>query len=125
MHDAAEAYIGDIVRPLKHAIHAFNPSSGYEREDIPQVESRILKAIGEALDFDPAECEAGTVKQADLVMLMTERRDLFDLAASTLPWPGEWPEPHKRRLVPWTSRQAECEFLYAFRELKSIAAARA
>ncbi|HCF1831058.1 TPA: phosphohydrolase, partial [Pseudomonas aeruginosa] len=64
LHDATEAYIGDMVRPLKELL-----------PDFRQIEAVIWSAICERFDLDeqlPAE-----VKRADLIALATERRDLM------------------------------------------------
>lgn len=64
LHDAAEAYIGDISSPLK----AMLPE--YQR-----IERRIHLAICERFGIEP-ELHL-TIKLGDLIMLATERRDLM------------------------------------------------
>jgi len=70
LHDATEAYTGDMTAPLKSILPEFK-----------KVESRIWRAICAAL-FDSElaltmELPA-IVKHADAVALATEARDLFD-----------------------------------------------
>lgn len=64
MHDAAEAYIGDVSAPLKSIL-----------PDYRRVEEQIRSAIYGWLDLpiELPEC----VIEADMIMLATERRDLM------------------------------------------------
>lgn len=71
LHDAAEAYIQDVATPLKWLL-----------PDYKQIERRVWKAI--AMKFNLPEALDPQVKDADLRMLMTERRDL--LGTPPLPW---------------------------------------
>lgn len=66
LHDAAEAYLGDIVQPLKELLPEF-----------AQIESRFAKVIGDRFNVDLNHNEA--IKKADLVALATERRDLMPM----------------------------------------------
>jgi hypothetical protein len=64
VHDAAEAYLGDVIRPLKTFFPAYKV-----------VEEKVLKAITKKLELpwpEPAE-----VKKADNVLLACEARDLM------------------------------------------------
>lgn len=64
LHDAAEAYCGDMVSPLKMCV------PGYVT-----IQKRIEAAIAERFNI-PAELP-DEIKRADLVALATERRDLM------------------------------------------------
>lgn len=66
LHDAAEAYIGDMVWPLKRA----NELAGY-KEIEHRVERAIAKRFGLPFELPPI------VKYFDLVLLSTEKRDLM------------------------------------------------
>lgn len=81
LHDAHEAYVGDISTPLKWEVPAF-------REVNDRVWRVVAAAFGIPEELDPA------VKLADRIMLMTERRDL--LAPCDSPWAPEFEaiEPH-------------------------------
>lgn len=69
MHDASEAYIGDIVTPLKRQ----KDIRGYY-----EIEHRWMLAIGCALGVGAALANLPIdVKVADLRALQTERRDLY------------------------------------------------
>jgi len=64
LHDAHEAYVGDLSTPLKWLL-----------PDFRMVEARVWRAVAAAFDIDPELHPS--VKAADRTMLMTERRDLL------------------------------------------------
>ncbi len=64
LHDAAEAYLGDMVKPLKVLLPAFGA--------IEEKVSAIIAATF-ALDFS----DYAPIKRADLIALATEKRDLM------------------------------------------------
>lgn len=104
-HDAAEAYTGDIVAPLKR----FLPPEFRQIES--QIEEIILRYFG-ITNVNHAE-----IKLADKRALVTEMRDLM-----TRP-PAKWNEdgiyePHPEKIVPLSPREAEGAFLRRYKELK-------
>lgn len=75
LHDAPEAYIGDMVNPLKLQMPEFQA-----------VEARLWGAVCLRFKLDPRPGEAA-VHHADRVAVMTERRDI--LVRSRFKWgPG-------------------------------------
>lgn len=104
MHDAAEAYVGDMVRPLKRFMPEFK-----------SVERSVWLAIAERFSL-PREMDP-IVKLFDNVALLTERRDLV------APTDFVWVEDErgividKRIIKPSKPIFAEREFLYRFNEL--------
>ncbi len=72
MHDAAEAYIGDMQRPLKSMIPEFK-----------KIEHRIFEQIRNALEIP--YCDEHTIKFFDNMAWMWEKRDLFKTAEPL--WP--------------------------------------
>lgn len=102
LHDAAEAYIGDMVRPLKAMLPEYCSA-----EDL------IRKAIAARYGINPIEPPEVTF--ADNVMLATEARDL--LHAPPAPW-LELPPPLPERVWPqiWPD-MAEKLFLRQFTAL--------
>lgn len=101
MHDASEAYLCDVVRPIK-------PSLVNYRELEGQLEAAIAERFGLATTM-PAE-----VKRMDNAILADERDQ-----AMVKP-PADWrlPEPPLGiKLQFWTPVKAEYEFLALFRRL--------
>lgn len=66
LHDASEAYLTDIPRPLKRL-----PEFAFYRE----AEARAMLAICERFGLDPVE--PACVKEADRLLLVTEARDFM------------------------------------------------
>jgi uncharacterized protein len=100
LHDASEAYLVDIPRPLKR-LPVFAPYR--------EVEERLMRVIAER--FDLGWPEPDVVKWADNVMLATEARDLM---RQIHPW-NPLPPPAPEVIQPWTSADAAVRFraLYA------------
>lgn len=76
LHDAAEAYIGDITRPLKRGLNDLTGGV------LTVIERGIHRAICDR--FGIGHTIPDEVHHADLVMLSTERRDL--MPAHSDPW---------------------------------------
>lgn len=99
LHDAAEAYIGDMVSPLKRQIESFNV-----------LEGRVFSAIASKLGI-PASLP-DEVKAADIALLAAEARDLMEAA------PEDWGIPAAKRsipkIIPWSPVQAEKHFMNRF-----------
>lgn len=104
LHDASEAYLTDLPRPLKRHSEL---GRCYQ-----EIEARLMDAV--CIRFGlPRECP-GTVKVADNILLMTEKRDL--MAASPHAW-VECEDPLPDVIVPWSWDRAKSEFLMRFQEL--------
>lgn len=71
LHDASEAYIGDVTSPLKAMLYEYKI-----------IEGRVTNAIYKRFDIGPHQYP--TIKHADLVMLATERLHL--LPATDYQW---------------------------------------
>lgn len=103
LHDASEAYACDVPRPIKH-------TDSFTR--YRQIESIIQGSIN--FKFGLAHCEPQEVKDVDLRMLATERRDL--MSASQKEW-DQLPGPYSSKIIPMTPRKAKQEFLKMFKKL--------
>lgn len=100
LHDAAEAYLVDLARPVKHTPEL----SGYRA-----AERQILSAV--LVRFGLDEDEPVAVKQADTELLYTEARDLFPGVHPDWHW---YTEPLPERIVPMTQPEAKAAFLARF-----------
>lgn len=103
LHDCAEAFIGDVAKPLKRLLPDYQALEA-------RVEAAVLKRFGL-----PPELPA-CVKQADLVLLLTEKRDLMPACRSS-EWAIEGVRPLERRIRPWVPEQAKAAFLQRFAAL--------
>lgn len=95
LHDAHEAFLGDVTRPLKRALATLG-----EGRAMAELTRRADAAIHAAahLPWPLSAADAAAVKAADNIALATEARDL--MAAK----PGVWdflPPPHRRVITPW------------------------
>lgn len=98
LHDATEAYIGDMVTPLKRLVPDFQNYEG----DLWRV---LAKQFGLPREM-PQD-----VRDADITMLAAEARDLLNADVST--W-GLKAAPESIKIVPWAPKLAEKYFLEAF-----------
>lgn len=101
MHDASEAYCVDVPRPLKHM-----PNMEHYRAH----EKRVQRAICGWFNMNPVE--PPEVKAADMVLLVTEQRDLLKNSI-----PDFHIEPLVGLITPVASWHAELLFLKRFKEL--------
>lgn len=102
LHDAAEAFIGDVSTPLKALLPEY-------KEIEVGIELAIAEHFGMELDYE-------TVKHADRVALSTERRDL-GLPGNEAYW-GDIPSPAPFAIVPLEPGAARMAFLARFVEIK-------
>lgn len=109
MHDAAEAYLGDIVSPLKSLIN------GYD-----EIEHKLMVSISRALGFDHQMLTSHDryfIKTADLAALKLEKDTFY-------PDEGEWPVlkkipfPYNKEIECMNWMDARLAFIGRFHELK-------
>ena len=107
LHDASEAYLGDVTRPLKALLPAYR-----------QIERRMERAIDKAFSIDSYKWRV-EIKAADIKMgvieahrLMTKRPEYWGTAPDDLKIPVEG----------WTPSEARRRFLERFTELTRAAA---
>lgn len=67
-HDFSEAYVHDVAKPLKEMLPAYK-----------RIEAKVQRAVMKGLRLDRVLClskeQWKTIKRADQVLLLTERRD--------------------------------------------------
>lgn len=106
LHDASEAYLSDISRPLKLFTSVGEPYK--------EIESRIMEAIAAKFGFlFPFEKE---VKIADEIMLWTEKEQLM----GNMSWDGLYGPKLDYAMTPlvgWDPTYAKMQFLARFHEL--------
>lgn len=103
LHDAAEAYVGDVVGPLKQLLPEFKAIEH-------RVEAAIFAKYGVQLPLNPC------IKHADLRLLRTEQRDLT--AARGDEWNGlSAYEPLPTPIVAEPPGLAAARWLQMFRAL--------
>jgi len=88
LHDAAEAYTGDVVGPMKGLLN------GFKRDIEEPTEAALFQQLGVSYPMDP------WVKTGDLTALATEIRDL--MPAPALMWSQGLPAPVERRIIAWS-----------------------
>lgn len=106
LHDATEAYMGDLIRPLKLAMPAYR-----------EAEDRLMAAICDRFGIDPA-CPA-EVKTADNRILRDERDEL--MMRPPLPWASIEDVPALGvRVQGWDPLTAKRAYLARLAELAEI-----
>lgn len=104
LHDAAEAFLGDVSSPLKQLL-----------PDYKAIESRVEAAVLKRFGLPPVLPLC--IKIADLIMLATEKRDLMPRPDG----PG-WEmlrgyAPLPAKIIPWGPEHAREMYLSRFYEL--------
>lgn len=110
LHDAAEAFLGDVVKPLKNLL-----------PDFLRIEKRVEQVVAQKFNLNyPWSIE---VKEADELLLKWELRDLFGLSDSfyEMPYWKLSAVQHKgymqslnKKIIPWTPKKSAETFLYLF-----------
>jgi 5'-deoxynucleotidase YfbR-like HD superfamily hydrolase len=104
MHDATEAYLGDMPHPIKHR----SPLGAAFRAAEDHLEHAIRERF--AIRADVPE-----IKRADRALLATERRAF---SAETWRWPElDGVEPLDLELTAWSPDEAATAFVERFAEL--------
>lgn len=110
LHDATEAYVGDMVRPLK-----------LNMPEYVAVEDRVMLAVG--LRFGLAQPIEGdfqyriglgmpdAVKEIDTRILLTEREALLSNYRRSPRWAQEGMEPIACTIFGWSPEEAQAQYL--------------
>ena len=105
LHDASEAYLKDIPSPLKALL-----------PDYRATEAKVNAVIRDKFHL-PAMLSP-QVKQADFVMLATERRDLMPLDACD--WKLPWPATNEILVRAWEPNIARLNFYVVYQNSRRI-----
>ena len=103
LHDASEAYLVDLPRPVKRQVEGYS-----------ELERVCMQAIIEKYDLHEAVRFLDRVKEADEILLATEQRDLMSTP------PDDWrlsQAPLPSKIVPWSPKQARAAFHLRFQRL--------
>lgn len=112
LHDSSEAYIGDMIRPLKH-----QP----EMQEFRSAEAKIEHAVAARFGLDVGETAHAAVKAVDNAILVDEIKALSACPEYYLVSPGLGDvEPLGIELSCWSPTQAEKMFLYHYEELFGV-----
>lgn len=104
LHDAAEAFIGDMPSPFKKNL-----------SDYVEMEKKIENTIKEKFSINPTK--SPDVKMADLIALATECRDLNVLQVLSYP-PLKGILPSKKFVItPWPPKRAFEEFIARYNSI--------
>lgn len=99
LHDAAEAFLGDVATPLKQLL-----------PDYKAIEERVEHVVWRKFGLEPPMPPA--IKVADLIMLATEKRDLMPHVEGGPAWVVlAGVQPMLTHIIPWSPQDAEAMFL--------------
>ncbi len=102
LHDASEAYLGDMIRPIKHQL-----AMGAYRD----AEAAVMACVCERFGLDPRM--PLSVRNADRRVLATEARDVRELSGKM----DFMPSPLRAKIIPWPAGLAKQQFLLRAAEL--------
>lgn len=105
-HDAAEAYLGDMVKPLKVLLPEF-----------ARIEDQVTDIIALAFGVDFSDYVA--IKEADLMALATEKRDLMPYSVESWDYLDGIP-PLPEKIKPIGPVEAKARFLGEFQRIMMI-----
>lgn len=106
LHDAAEAYLGDIISPLKALL-----------PDFKRIEEIMAQAI--AAKFSLPHPEPAAIKQADLAILAVEREEVIAPTDKTA-WRVLPPKPEGVVIRPLPPEEVRAMFLKKFEMLTAL-----
>ena len=107
LHDATEAYVCDVPRPLKRQL------AGYR-----EIEEMVWLAIAERFGLPPTSVLPAEVKEADNRILLTERDAL--MPNTIYSWSVDGLEPLPVRVEGWTPQYAETRYRFRLRDFGLI-----
>ena len=125
LHDAAEAYVGDVVAPVKWAMADIYASMNHDNKEgfksvFKELERRVQNAVCVAFHLSP--WEPTDVKHADHVMVVTEGARFVNGGIAMGGLPKRQVSPANIDLTIWRPEVAERRFLARYEELRGARA---
>ena len=122
LHDAAEAYVGDMASPWKQLLRVYESRNCCTKDSgfsirVNKYEQKIQDIIGIALGVNLSY--SAETKEADNRMFFTEVRDLMPPSEEFKNWKGNL-APLDFTIVPWDSDYSETAFLNSYWGLKTL-----
>jgi uncharacterized protein len=111
LHDAAEAYLGDISRPLKQLLKKSSPCYS-------MMEDNLNRCIEERFALKRHSLTSSIIIYADNVSLSTEKRDLLNECEEE--WGKDLLQPLKNHINPLSAISSETLFLAYYDIYKEI-----
>lgn len=113
LHDAHEAYLGDVSRPLKLALRSYLAEG--QPDPLAEIAAGFDRVICERFRLPADSFGVDEIKHADNRLLATEKRDL--VIAHSHPWRDKLPEPLPYRIRATDWAHARVLFLRRFYQL--------
>jgi hypothetical protein len=110
LHDASEAYLSDIARPVKYT----EPILSVYKAAEEKLEACIAEKFHLEYPYPPE------VKEADIRVGMAESRDLMPDGFPYQSWGGGVFDALERRIEPWGPDKAERKFLERYEALAAL-----
>ena len=104
MHDATEAYVGDVVAPLKRLLPQFK-----------SIENDIAFYIEKTFGYAPFHHDDPVIKDVDMRILVEEHKAI--MGGDNL-WATDSLKPTGAKIQLWSPREAEDRFLTKFYNLR-------
>lgn len=101
LHDAHEAYVNDMVSPVKKYFPLYQ-----------EIETKLMEAMAQRFDLIWPVPKA--IVEADYILLATEKRDIMGPAPA--PW-GKLPKPASFEIEKWSCDKAYTQFIKRFEKL--------
>lgn len=115
LHDAHEAFMGDVVSPLKLALRKLDV---YGTHPLDEIDARLRAAVEKRWGGSSPLAFPERTHRADAAVLFYERGAL--MGRSPFDWGLQDPGENLKIGPPWSQNRAELEFLCAFRELGGV-----
>lgn len=108
LHDAYTAYTGELIKPVQALLDV---KAGHDIWSIVTADIKRVTHEAFGLQWPPHHAVQNMVRDADRIMLATERRDIL---ADGPNWEIPLPAPDKKTIRAWTWVEAHSNFLERF-----------